>query len=261
MVEYILLLVAGFAAGAINAVAGGGILIVFPALIAAGLSPLTANITSNLIVWPAALASAHEYRKDLSKTSRSYYLLLVPCFAGAGLGIFLLQHTSSALFDKIVPWLVLSAVLLFIFQPQLHKHIHRPARLRKASPLAFVGIGLFFAAIYGGYFGAGFGFIMLALLGFTKLKNVYQIVGLKNLASGGMAIIASLYFAITGGIAWEYGLIAVTGAIIGGHVGARWAHHISPHLVRAVIVAIGLVLVTITFARSTEALSLIHRLI
>lgn len=250
MLEYLLLLVAGFVAGAINAVAGGGILIAFPALLATGMTPLAANITSNLIVWPGALASAYEYRKDLKRAKRQYFWLLLPCFVGAASGVLLLQYTTSLVFDQIVPWLVLSAVALFIFQPQLHKHIHRPPHMRRGTSFMIIAVGLFFAAIYGGYFGAGFGFMMMALLSFTKLKNIYQIVGLKNLAGAGMAIIATVYFTIVGGIAWKYGVVAMIGALAGGYIGARWAHRISPHLIRGVIVVIGLVLVGVTFIRA-----------
>lgn len=250
MVDYILLLAGGFLAGAVNAVAGGGVLIIFPALLAAGLSPLTANITTNLIVWPGSLASSYAYKRDLEKVRSKYFLLLIPCFIGATIGVLLLDMTSSSAFDHIVPWLVLSAVALFVFQPQLHQHLHKPPALRKTSSFILVTIGLFIAAIYGGYFGAGFGFIMMALLSFTKLKNIFQIVGLKNLASAGMALIATGYFAIFGGIAWKYGLIAGAGTLVGGYIGSRWAHRISPRLVRSVIVVIGLVLVVVTFWRA-----------
>jgi len=250
MLEIVLLLLAGCGSGMINAVAGGGNLLVFPAFLGLGLSPFTAAVTGALVVTPAGAASAFGYRKDIAELPRKYFWLMVPCLLGSATGIYLLHNTSHELFGKLVPWLVLFAVALFIFQPQLHKFLHRPARLRFGSPIFLVAIGLFFACIYGGYFGSGVGFLILVLCGFTGISSVYQMTGFKSLLTATMAMMTVVSFGLSGEIAWKYGLIASIGAVVGGYFGARWSHHISPYLVRVVIAFIGTGVVVMTFMRA-----------
>lgn len=250
MSQEILLLLVGCGAGMINAVAGGGNLLVFPAFLALGLSPFTAAITGAVVVTPASYASAYGYRRDLRTLPGKYILLLIPCILGAGIGIFLLSHTPHALFEKIVPWLVLTAVALFIFQPQLHKYLHKPAHRRVDTSVYILVGGLFLASIYGGYFGVGIGFLILVLLSFTDIKSIFQMTGLKSLAIGTMGLLTVITFSMTGELAWRYGLIAATGAVCGGYLGARWAHRISPHLVRLVITLVGTTVVIAMFMRA-----------
>lgn len=250
MSQDILLLLAGCGAGMINAVAGGGNLLIFPALLATGLNPFTAAITGLVAVTPASYASAFGYRKDLRTLPRKYLYLLIPCLLGASIGIFLLSHTPLQVFEKILPWLVLVAVVLFIFQPQLHRHLHQPAHRRFGSPVYLVILGLFLASIYGGYFGAGVGFLLLVLFGFTGIKSMFQMTGLKSLVIGTMGLMTIIVFSATGELAWRYGLIAAGGAVVGGYLGARWAHRISPHLVRLVIMLVGSIVVITMFMRT-----------
>ena len=249
MLEIIILLVVGCGAGMINAVAGGGNLLVFPAFLALGLSPFSAAITGAMAVAPASTASVFGYRKDLRKIPRAYFYLILPSLFGAGIGLYLLHNTPHSLFDKLVPWLVLVAVVLFVFQPQLHRYLHRPARLRFGSPLAPIAVGLMVACIYGGYFGAGVGFLILVLLGFTGIKSIFQMTGLKSLITACMGVMTVASFSFTGQLNWWYGLITAVGAVVGGYLGARWSKHISPHLVRVVIMSIGMVVVVATFWR------------
>ncbi len=144
------LLIAGVLAGITNAVAGGGVLFVFPVLLVAGLSPLTAAMTSTLAGWPGGLMSAYGYRKDLARVPQNYFWLIVPAVTGAALGSILLVRTPSSFFNAILPWLILLSVALFAFQPQLHRYIHRPAHLRNASPLVVLALLLFPVTLYGG---------------------------------------------------------------------------------------------------------------
>lgn len=243
----ILLLVAGFVCGVVNSVAGGGVLVVFPALLMAGVSPLSANITSNLITFPGTSSAAYASKKDLSKIPKKYFMLLIPSFLGGLIGLTLLNKTSNEIFNTIVPWLILTAVFLFAFQPQLHRHLHRPPHLRFGSPLVLVGIALFFASIYAGYFGAGFGFLMMALLGFTNIHGIFKITALKNLTAAMLGLLGTIYFSYHGGIAWKYGLIAALGSVFGGYFGAKFFHKVSPHTVRAVVSSVGIIVAIVAF--------------
>lgn len=252
MYEIILLILAGCGAGMINAVAGGGNMLLLPVYLALGLSPFQASITGSIPVVPAGYAAAYGFRKDLAKLPKRFFLLLIPSLAGAATGVFLLLHTPVEVFEKALPWLVLFAVALFIFQPQLHRFLRKPAHLRVPVPrrVYLVAGGLFLACIYGGYYGAGVGFLILVLLGFTRIKSVYQMTGMKSLVTATTAALTVVVFSMSGQLAWKYGLITAIGSVCGGYIGARAAHRISPHLVRVVVVLVGIVTVAVTFAQS-----------
>jgi len=246
MIE-VLLFAAGILLGSANAVAGAGTLFLLPVYLLAGLSPLSAAMTSVAVAWPGALTSLIGYRRDLAKVPRSFFYLALPCIAGAAIGSYLLSHTPSSTFEVILPWLVLVSVALFAFQPQLHTHVHRPAHLRAASPLVILAMILLPIGFYAGYFGAGFGFVVLAVLGFTKLKTVYQISATKNFLSLAIALTSTTMFAIFGDIAWSMVALPIAGSLLGGLIGSKLAHRLSPHLTRIVIIATGLIVVAVLF--------------
>lgn len=241
MEKDILLFMAGLVVGGMNAIAGGGTLIGFPIMLASGLSPLAANITSSLVVLPGSLSSAFGYRKYLRKLNRQYLLLLIPCIIGATIGAMILRNTSHERFQDIVPALVLFAVILFAFQPFLHVYLRRHIRRRYKAlrPLVLISVALLPVAIYGGYFGAGFGFIMLAFLGFTKLHEIHTMNGLKNLASVCITLIPLICFYGTGLINWKVGMIMAAGSIIGGYYGAVFAQKIPSPAVRIIVIIAG----------------------
>ncbi len=216
----------------------------YPALLAAGLSPIIANTTSSLVVWPGSLTSAYGYRKQLRQVPRAYAWLLLPCFIGSVIGSFVLIHTPPLTFEKLAPWLVLSAVILLALQSRIHHWLSRQAKRRKMHwhTLPLICLVTFPLAIYGGYFGVGFGLMMLAFLGFTSLKNIYQMNGVKNLCGAIMAIVATVYFAHSGLIDWSAGLTMVCGTTVGGLLGARLSQKISAHLVHNLTVGIGLII-------------------
>lgn len=244
MLHFLLLFIPGIIGGAINAVAGGGGILLYPALLASGLAPLIANATSSLVVWPGNVASVYGYRKELNKVPRSYLWLCVPSFIGSLIGCYILVHTRATTFEKLAPWLVLSAVLLLALQTRIHRWLSRQTKKRKihwhTMPLIFAIV--FPLAIYGGFFGVGFGLMMLALLGFTSLKNIHQMNAVKNICGITMAVVATVYFARVGLIQWGSGLIMAAGGIVGGYLGTRMAQKVSDHLVHNVTVAIGLVI-------------------
>ncbi|MBC7581676.1 sulfite exporter TauE/SafE family protein [Aeromicrobium sp.] len=246
MLKDILLLFAGFLVGCMNAIAGGGMLLGFPALLAYGLSALTANATGPIVVLPGQITSAYGYREYLRKTPLKYAWLLVPCVVGAFIGANLLRHTSGDTFEEFVPWLILFAVAIFAFQPFLHNYLHKHMRARsnRIKPLVIIGIGLFPVGIYGGYFGAGLGFIMLAFLGFTKIHDAHQINAMKNVAATFMCIVSITVLSSSSLINWHAGLIMAVGSAIGGYSGARLAQKISNHSIRVVVIIIGTVTAT-----------------
>jgi len=237
----ILLFAVGIVVGSMNAIAGGGLLVGFPALLAAGMSPLAANVTGYIIILPGQLTSAYGYRKYLRKLSPRYALLLLPCLLGGFIGATALSHTSGTHFQRIVPGLILFAVLLFAFQPLLHIHLRRhiSKKSRNLRTLAWISLALLPTAAYGGYFGPGFGFIMLAFLGFTRLHDIHQINGLKNLAGASIAAVAIGCLYGTHLINWPLGLSMAAGNAIGGYYGARLSLRFSTHAIRIVVIAIG----------------------
>lgn len=227
--------------GSMNAIAGGGMLLGFPVLLAAGMSPLVANITGNIVILPGQLTSAFGYRRFLRKLPARYLILLVPCLIGGTAGALVLRHTSNARFQELVPALILFAVLLFTMQPLLHLHLRRhiSKRSRNLRTLLIIALCLLPTAFYGGYFGAGFGFIMLAFLSFTKLHDMHQINGLKNLAGVSIASVSIACLFSTHLINWPLGLAMAAGNGLGGYAGARLSQRFSSHFIRVIVIIIG----------------------
>jgi hypothetical protein len=239
----ILLFFVGIVVGAMNAVAGGGMLIGFPVMLAIGMPALVATATTNIVVLPGQLASAYGYRKYLHKLSRKYMLLLIPCMAGAAIGATILRHTSSSRFTQLAPLLILFAVILFSIQPFLHFHLHRhiSKKSKNNQTLVLIALALLPVAMYAGYFGPGFGFIMLAFLGFTSIRDVHKMNGLKNLAGAGIAAAAIIALLSAHLFDWPLGLSMALGCTIGGYSGSRFSLHFSSHTIRIVVIAIGFV--------------------
>jgi uncharacterized membrane protein YfcA len=252
MLQDILLLGAGFIVGAMNAIAGGGMLVGFPILLTYGLSALSANATGPVAVLPGQLASAFGYRRYLRKTSLKYAWLLVPLVSGAVIGAFALRHTPGDRFEELVPWLIFFAVGLFAFQPFLHNYLHKHMRGRskRVKPLVWIGLGLLPVGLYGGYFGPGLGFLMLAFLGFTRIHDVHQMNAMKNVAATFMCIASILVLSHGNFIDWHAGLVMAAGSAVGGYGGARFAQKISSHSIRVAIIIIGVVTATYLALRS-----------
>ena len=239
----ILLFIAGLAGGAINAIAGGGGILMYPALLASGIPALTANATASLVVWPGALSSAYGYRKSVRQIPRYYFWMLVPSIIGCIIGAFVLIHTSSTTFERMSPWLVVFAVLLLAFQPfirsKIEKRSHHSLKRHPLRVVFVIGLLTLPLSVYAGFFGVGYGIIMLAFLGFTNLKTIHQMNALKNLIGSVMAIIATVYFAHAGLIHWHQGLVMSAGTICGGLAGASLAQKVSSKKVHDLTVIIG----------------------
>jgi uncharacterized membrane protein YfcA len=242
----ILLFGTGILVGAMNSIAGGGMLIGFPVLIAAGMPALAANVTTNIVVIPGQIGAIIGYRKYLKKIPNSYLLLVIPCIIGAAIGSSILKHTSSSRFNELIPGLLMVAVILFALQPFLHSHLHRHllGKAKGSSTLSLIGLALLPMSIYGGYFGVGFGFVILAFLGFTKMHDIHQINALKNIATLFIALTSVFVLFRTGLIGWEYGLSMAAGCALGGYYGSRLAQRFSSHAIRIVVIIIGFAAVT-----------------
>lgn len=243
----IALFIAGVLCGTVNAVAGGGALFVFATMLIGGVPPMAAAMTSTFAGWPGAIMATIGYKKDLKKAPKKYFWLILPCIAGAGFGAFTLTKTPVNTFEVILPWLVLVSVMLFTFQTQLHRHMHLPVHIRKTSPFILLTLLILPVALYGGYFGAGFGFIILAILSFTNLKNIYQINGMKNVMAASISLTCAVVFTLSGGIAWEYALAPLFGSMLGGYIGSYVAHHVPPQISRATVVGTGFAVVSLMF--------------
>ena len=258
--HYVLLLIAAALGGAVNAVAGGGTLLTFPALLWAGQLARVANATSTVALWPGAASSFWAYRGELGSSRGEIAMLSIPSFLGGIAGAILLVSTSNDSFARVVPFLILLATTLFIAQEPLSRWLRRRAArgatsqppedavvvdsLPKASRARWASVLLiqFAVGVYGGYFGAGIGILMLAAFGLLGLTNIHHMNALKNL--NGMCIngIAAALFVAKGLVRWDIALLMAAGAIFGGYAGAGTARRIGQKNVRRIIILIGLAL-------------------
>ncbi len=229
-----------FAAGAINSVAGGGTLLTFPTLVWLGLDSVAANATSTVAIWPGSLGGMWGYRKELGTADRRMLALIAPSLIGGITGALLLRSTPSSIFDALVPFLILFATILFMVQETVQR-MFKPgeARHRSAKWLAGAILFQFLVALYGGYFGAGIGILMLAALSILGLTDIHQMNGLKSFF--GMCIngVAAMYFIFAHMVQWPYVLIMAIGAIAGGVGGAGLARKTGRAAVRRVVIGIG----------------------
>jgi uncharacterized membrane protein YfcA len=244
--QLVFLLVSAVAAGAINSMAGGGTLFTFPALLAAGVSPVAANATSSVALVPGSFSAGWAYRGEVGNYSgRVLGFLVVPSLLGGLLGAWLVPVAGDALFRRLVPGLILGATLLFIVQEPLRRWRERRSaeaaetRLEEVN-LWRLGGGQFLVSVYGGFFGAGIGILMLAELGLVGLTNIHQMNGLKTFGAVCINGIGALYFAVGAHVRWHLAALMAVGAILGGYGGAWLAQRIGQKSVRAVIIATGL---------------------
>jgi uncharacterized membrane protein YfcA len=231
-----------FAAGMINSVAGGGTLVSFPTLIWLGLPSVVANATSTVAIWPGTLGGMWGYRRELRTAEKRMVALVIPSIIGGIAGAFLLRWTPQSTFDKLVPFLILFATLLFMGQEAVQRILKLSNPEAHKSTKWLVGAMLFqlMVALYGGYFGAGIGILMLAALSVLGFQNIHQMNGMKNFFGGCVNGVASVYFIWAGMVYWPYVVIMAVGAITGGYSGANIARRIGPKMVRRVVIAIGL---------------------
>lgn len=250
MLEVAIILVAGVIAGAINAIAGGGTLISFPALLWLGRDPIVANATNSVAIWPGSLAGAYGFRRELSTVRRWLLLLVIPSIIGAAIGSWLLLRTPSSTFERLVPFLILGATLLLAAQEMITARLGVLARAHEEPTrgwVTFVFAFQFLVALYGGYFGAGMGILMLAALGLIGLTDLHQMNGLKNVLAVCINGIAAVYFVFAAAVVWRDVFIMMIGTLIGGYAGARVAKRFGRKFVRVTVVVIGIVMTIALF--------------
>jgi uncharacterized protein len=233
---------AALVAGMINSVAGGGTLVSFPALIWVGRDPIVANVTSTIGLWPASLGAMVGFRRELRESREWIGVLLAPSFAGGILGAVLLLRTPSHTFAAVVPYLILFATSLFAAGDRIAGR--SPA---SPSPGSFSGGSWwaavsfqFFVAVYGGYFGAGIGILMLAALSLFGLTDMHRMNGIKNTLAVIINGTAAIYFSLSGRVLWSDALLMAVGASVGGYGGAGLARALGQAFVRRAVVAIGI---------------------
>lgn len=238
--HWILLALGGFGAGAMNAIAGGGTFLSFPALLAIGLPPVTANASNSVALWPASLASAWAYRRELARYRRHLPRLTLAAFLGGALGGGLLLVTSNALFARLVPWLLLTATLLFALAPRINRWLE--AR-RRAGPRQTLGWGgtifQLLVSVYGGFFGAGMGIVMIAAIAMQGIEDINEINALKNWLSAVIYSVAALTFTLGGAVSWPHTLVVLLAAAAGGYLAGRIARRLPAIWLRRFILLVG----------------------
>ncbi len=262
------LFLAAILAGALNSVAGGGSFISFPTLVLTGVPSIQANATNTVALWPGGLASIPPYRKDLTHERRELITFSVVSLIGGVLGAVILLRTPQALFQQLIPWLLLIATLIFAFGGNAAQWLRRrrsgaqndtrdadsdgdtdgaandagPLTRTTPTTLIVVLVIQFVIALYGGFFGGGIGIMMLAGFALLNMRDIHAMNALKVVLSSVINGVAIIAFAIAGAIYWPQALLMVVGSIIGGYGGAATAHRVPPIYVRRFAIAVGLVI-------------------
>jgi len=249
--DYILVGFAAVAAGAINALAGGGTLITFPTLLALGVPPITANVTNTVALCPGFIGGILAQLKDLRGQKRRFWIFLGISALGGVAGSILLLSTGERVFMALVPFLILAASCLLAVQGVLRIWLVRRAVISEVGPgseiWAVILVGL--SAIYGGYFGVAMSVVILALLGLLINDTLTRLNAIKQVVAFGANGSAAILFIFSGKIIWSVVLVMAVGALVGGTLGGRMAGHIKPDTLRWTVVSIGIVLAVIYFSR------------
>jgi uncharacterized protein len=252
LLQGLILLAAAFGAGVMNAMAGGGTILTFPSLIFLGLPAIAANATSTVALLPGAVASLFGYRREVREHRAWLKTLFLPSLAGGAIGSVLLLRTPEKTFELLAPLLILFATVLFMIQGLLSRRTSSRVATtasadRPPSPGRWAAAGLLQlgVAVYGGYFGAGIGILMLVLLGFLGLSNIHAANGLKNFFVFCINAVAAGYFIFKGAVVWPAALVIILGATLGGYGGARFARRIGKEKARAAVIVIGLLVTAI----------------
>lgn len=249
VIEIVGLTLAAAAGGAINAVAGGGTLITFPTLLFFGVDSKIANATSTLALVIGTSGSLFGYRRHIEPVRKWLWRFLPISVLGGFIGSVLLTKTDSGTFARLVPFLIFFATILFLAQAPVKRILKIGVSTGPAQPQTlWAAVAFQFAvAIYGGYFGAGIGILMLATLGFIGLHNIYEMNTLKTILGSVINIVAAVWFIAAGLIDWPRAGVMTCGAIVGYFLGAHYSQRIAPANVRAIITAVGFILSAITF--------------
>ena len=233
--------IAAFGAGFVNAIAGGGTLLTFPALLYSGMSPIAANATSAAAIWPGTVTSAWAYRRHLAANRQRVLSLVGPSLLGGLAGGILLLNTPEKVFRLIVPFLILLACALLAAQEPIGRWMSQRAAAHPKKHAAALWLCQLAIAVYGGYFGAGIGILMLAAMAIFLPEDLQAANGMKNFLSALINAAALVYFLWKGAAVLSVALGMAGAAIAGGFVGAHTAQRMPPRLLRGAVIAFGLV--------------------
>lgn len=246
MLDVLLLLVAAFLAGGLNALAGGGSFLVFPALVFVGVPPVVANATGTVSQLPGYVASVWGFRRELeAPPGLSLWAVVILSLLGGSLGAALLLLTPDAAFRKLVPWLLLVATAMFACAPQLRAWVSGGNHAHASSRSA--GAGMLLVSGYGGYFNGGLGILLLALFGLLGQTRLNAMNGLKALVSALLTAIATAIYAMGGVVQWREALLMMVATTLGGYAGARMARRLPAAVLRWGVVLTGLVMAGVFF--------------
>jgi uncharacterized protein len=237
---------AAFVAGAMNSVAGGGSFLSFPALVFAGVPPISANATNNAAMWVGQIGSAHGYREEVAAHRSIFVAAITVSIAGALIGAILLLMTPAKLFERLIPWLLLFATLIFASSPLLT----RKNGVQTPRHATWQVVVQFFVAIYGGYFGAGMGIVMLAVLAFSGLPNFNAQNAIKNVLSVAINGVALIPFIVARIVDWRFALPMAAIALAGGYLGARFFRRLPQRVSRSIVIVIGASMTIVFFVHT-----------
>ncbi|HKW45148.1 MAG TPA: sulfite exporter TauE/SafE family protein [Candidatus Eremiobacteraceae bacterium] len=252
MATWLVLFAAAVFGGALNAVAGGGSFLTFPALLFVGVPPVSANTTSTAALLPGVFASITGYREDFPKASTFVLCLSAASLIGGVAGAIFLLRTPEDAFRRLIPYLLGIATLTFMLSKRLSSWLGREEH-QVAAPsvraLALVSAVQLTISIYGGYFGGGIGILMLATLGLMGMRNINEMNAVKTLLAAIINTVAFVTFVFARNIVWPYAVVMLLGSVLGGYVGARYVRRFDQSLVRGFIALVGIVMTAFFFIR------------
>jgi hypothetical protein len=245
-----LLFLAAAVGGGLNSVAGGGSFIAFPALLFAGVAPVAANATNTVALWPASLASAVAYRREVPGSRKVLVTLSIASLIGGTAGALLLLHTSESAFVQLIPWLLLVATSLFTFGKRMTARFAGKSDDASPRALALVAVAQSVIALYGGYFGGGMGILMLASLALIGMTDIHAMNALKTILGALINGAAVVLFVLAHAVEWRPGVVMVAGGILGGYAGASLARKVDPKKVRVFVIVVAWAMTVYFFAKT-----------
>jgi uncharacterized membrane protein YfcA len=243
------LALAALAAGAVNSVAGGGTLLTFPSLLGV-MGPVEANATSTVALMPGSAAAAWGLRRELRAVRKWLAVLVVPSLIGGAVGTLLVTRLPQRVFDQLVPWLILTAAVLFALQKRIARWLgighHDDIPPANRTVVGVVGFQ-FLVGVYGGYFGAGIGILMLTSLSLMGLGDIHRMNALKTILAACMNGMSVIVFALEGAVRWPYAASMSIAAMVGGYLGAHYSRRLPANVIRWVVIVIGFTLAAYYF--------------
>lgn len=251
--DMLILFIAGVLGGVVNSIAGGGSFITFPALLFVGIPPVAANATNTYASFAGYVSGAFAFREELKQVSGQLIRLIVISLIGGLIGAWLLLQTDENLFQKAIPWLLLLATILFIFGGRINQFLLRFDGSHNRSSTWILSLFLLMVCIYGGFFNAGLGIIILSFLVLQGYQNIHLMNGLKLLISSAVSVTAIALFIANGAIVWIEGSVLLLGTLIGGYIAGHTSRNIPQHWVRKTVI-VASILITLHFFQQTYSI-------